>query len=317
MEKFIAVSFKVLLAIGAVVALYILGSSIVYESGLFGNSKSVPVSFLIGDDKRDPNYKDKSVKTESPVMFDSLEYNDGVQNQPNATAAVPKASQPVQNEKTEAPAARTQPKKTPAAREETAPAKEPAKRTPQPASGQVATAREPASNETNAIPPVKNASNLRAKFEDLKKRFNYGVDASGVGWYVHKVWDTPELSRNTLICYVNDNGEIYLASHFAGEAPIAHTQARVSAGGNSLTTASVPTSSPNYVEQSRGNNVIETVNYRVSKEIPIIDLIADNANKNVQVTLLGNQNVNFVLGENDKEAVKDCKELSGILATYL
>jgi hypothetical protein len=154
--------------------------------------------------------------------------------------------------------------------------------------------------------------NRKARYEQLKKKFNYGTDARGTGWFVHEAWDNPGLSRDALICYVGQGGEINLATQYVGGERLSHDKAQIQVGRNTMTTSEASVGDISY--SSIGGNIKERVQYRSGNNKTIVDQIANNTQNSITVTLLGNKQVEFTLDNADKQAIKECKEMAELLS---
>ena len=293
-DKLITIIFSVILGIIGLFTLYILGSSFLYDSGVMGGGEGY-------------ESMESLLEEDSNVTKDTAEVSE---------KDLASASQPLPSENEVVPSQDTGSEET--IKFEDVP-EEPQNRNVQEFKRNPATVSRnsevtPASTSVRTSASSGSGISRKARYEELKKKFNYGTDASGAGWFVHEAWDSPSISHNTLICYISEKGDMYLASHYYGDNSIGHTQIQVMVNGREYVTQQVSINSPDFVDGKDGNNIWETVHYRKSGEKTIIDQIVRNVQMPVSVTLKGDQDVRFVLGIAEKTAMKECSELADLLS---
>ncbi len=295
-DKLITIIFSVILGVIGLFTIYILASSFLYDAGIVGGDDEYESLESLLEEEKQPDIDTASVTEEtSTPATDSFtaEKNDAISEQP----AVDDAGQPTQT-------ANFQEERQPTPQEPEA-AQSAQNSIPQ------NTALEPSSPSLRTSTPA-GGGNRRARYETLKKKFNYGTDATGAGWFVHEAWDNPGLARNALICYVSQNGELNLATQYVGNERIFHNRAQIQIGRNTIPTAEATSDDIQY--SSVGGNIKEKAQYRFGNNKTIVEQIANNPQAQVTITLLGEEQIEFTLGNIDKQAILECKEMAALLS---
>ncbi len=293
-DKLITIIFSVILGIIGLFTIYIMGSSFLYDAGIIGDSDEyVSLKTILEEQEQAKSTEDTDVDEDTLSASPSIpSENENIATQENQQDEAAEVAPPVDIPE-ESPSI-SQPSEV----------KEPV--------------RKPVSNNKVVSPSTPTAStsasavNKKARYEQLKQKFNYGTDATGAGWFVHEAWDNPGLSRDALICYVSQSGEISLATQYVGAERISHDRAQIQIGRNMMTTSEASANDINY--SSAGGDVKERVQYRSGNNKAIVDQIATNLQTNITVTLLGNKEVEFALDNTDKQAIKECKEMAELLS---
>ena len=146
----------------------------------------------------------------------------------------------------------------------------------------------------------------------IKSKFNYTEDkANNVGFYNHKLWGSSWVNKNTLTSGVNSTGYIWLRSNYFSRDWLFHTSVEVFIDDKKYTSKVVTTYNKDYSTHEVGSKKWEVITYGNSE---IIELIAKNYDKEIKVTFVGrNANEELILNTKDKQAIKDCYELSKYL----
>ena len=289
-DKLITIIFSAILGLIGLFTIYILGSSFLYDAGVIGGSENYEsLESLIEEESNitqdTAEVSEEDLGSGSQSLSSENEIVPSQDNESEETVKFEDVPEEPQNRKVQ------EPERTPASRN-----------------------REltPPSTTVRTSASSGSVASRKARYEELKKKFNYGTDASGAGWFVHEAWDNPGLMRNALICHVSQNGEISLATQYIGEQRIYHSQAQIQAGRNSMTTVEASENDIDY--SSVGGNIKERVQYRAGNNKAILEQIAANMQSNVSVTLLGNDEVEFSLDNTDKQALRECKEMAELLS---
>ena len=295
-DKLITIIFSAILGIIGLFTIYIMASSFLYDAGIIGNSDEyVSLKTILEEQQQAKNTDSTAVEEDTLAITPSeVAENDHIatqQNQDEIVEIAPPADIPEKSSTNLQISETKEPVRKPDSDNNVQP----------PSSTPVASTSAPAGG-----------TNKKARYEQLKKKFNYGTDASGAGWFVHEAWDNPKLSRNALICYVSQNGEISLATQYVGSERILHERAQIQVGRNMITTSEASANDISY--SSAGGNIKERVQYRVGNNKAVVDQIANNTQTNITVTLLGNKEVEFALNNTDIQAIKECQEMAELLS---
>jgi len=297
-DKLITIIFSVILGVIGLFTIYILASSFLYDAGIVGGDDEYESLESLLEEEKQPDIDTASVteETSTPAADSFTAENDAISEQP----AEDDTGQPAQT-------ANFHEERQPTPQESQEPEAAQSTQTSTPQN----TALEPSSPSLRTSTPA-GGGNRRARYESLKKKFNYGTDATGAGWFVHEAWDNPGLGRNALICYVSQNGELNLATQYVGNERIYHNRAQIQIGRNTIPTAEATSDDIQY--SSVGGNIKEKVQYRFGNNKAIVEQITSNPQAPVSITLLGEEQVEFTLGNVDKQAILECKEMAELLS---
>lgn len=152
------------------------------------------------------------------------------------------------------------------------------------------------------------------KLPKMEKKFLKKTDEfNGNTWYTHKTWGKYYPNRKTLVAKVNSNGFIYLKSNYYSSDWLFHTSIKVKIGNKKYKTLDVPRYSENNDTDNSGGDIWESVSY-LESDNGIIKAIAENVNSKVLVRFNGSKHYDeSTLSTRDKNAIKDCYELSNLL----
>lgn len=134
------------------------------------------------------------------------------------------------------------------------------------------------------------------------------------GTYVHKRQTLQSSwNRTFLKIGLNEEGDIWLTSHYYGKSWIDHTNLRVYEPGSYILTDTIPLGHDwNRKVEDLGDRW-ETVEFREGSDAGAIAFIADNWQKSVKVRLTGKTFHYIVLESYDKEAIRKGWELAQVL----
>jgi len=165
-------------------------------------------------------------------------------------------------------------------------------------------------DSSDAIP-----KGLESRLPELSKDFLFTPGEAGQpGNYEHKR-QTVETSWNRTFLKIglNENGDVWLISHYYGKSWIDHTSLRVYDQDNYILTDTIPLGHEwNRKVEDLGDRW-ETIEFREGSDAGAIAFIADNYQKPVKVRLTGKTFQYIVLENYDKEAIRKGWELAKVL----
>ncbi|MCX6223518.1 MAG: hypothetical protein NTV01_01980 [Bacteroidia bacterium] len=156
---------------------------------------------------------------------------------------------------------------------------------------------------------------LESRLPELSKDFLFSPGEAGQpGTYEHKRQNVESSwNRTFLKIALNENGDIWLTSHYYGKEWIDHTSLRVYDQENYILTDTIPLGHEwNRKVEDLGDRW-ETVEFREGSDAGAIAFIADNYMKSVKVRLTGKKFQYIVLESFDKEAIRKGWELAQVL----
>lgn len=156
---------------------------------------------------------------------------------------------------------------------------------------------------------------LESRLSELSKDFRFTPGEAGQpGSYEHKR-QTVESSWNRTFLKIglNENGDVWLVSHYYGNSWIDHTSLRVYDQDNYILTDTIPLGHEwNRKVEDLGDRW-ETIEFREGSDAGAIAFIADNYQKSIKVRLTGKTFQYIVLENYDKEAIRKGWELAQVL----
>ncbi|MFA5814414.1 MAG: hypothetical protein WC865_02195 [Bacteroidales bacterium] len=156
---------------------------------------------------------------------------------------------------------------------------------------------------------------LESRVSELSKDFRFTPGEAGQpGTYEH-TRQTVESSWNRTFLNIglNENGDVWLISHYYGKSWIDHTSLRVYDQDNYILTDTIPLGHEwNRKVEDLGDRW-ETIEFREGSDAGAIAFIADNYQKSVKVRLTGKTFQYIVLESYDKEAIRKGWELAPVL----
>ncbi|MDW7692077.1 hypothetical protein R9C00_14955 [Flammeovirgaceae bacterium SG7u.111] len=146
-------------------------------------------------------------------------------------------------------------------------------------------------------------------YEVLKEKFIQDKDDEASIWYYHKRWGLKLPKGTGLAAHLNENGELYLVSHYTGAQSLDHTQILVRVGDQVIDSTLVPrVATPRLAAQS--GEKYEFIRYGGEKDRQILQLIAENTDKEIWVRFLGDSSFeDMVLDEESKTAIRESVEM--------
>jgi hypothetical protein len=156
---------------------------------------------------------------------------------------------------------------------------------------------------------------IESKLPGLLKDFRLTPgEGSLPGTYEHKR-QTVESSWNRTFLKVglNENGEVWLISHYYGKSWINQTSVRVYDQDNFILTDTIPLGHEWNRKVQDQDDCWETIDFREGSDAGAIAFIADNYKKPVKARLTGKTFQYLVLENFDKEAIREGWELAQLL----
>jgi hypothetical protein len=153
---------------------------------------------------------------------------------------------------------------------------------------------------------------IKKNFEKLKQKFNFKKDEfQDIGFYTHKTWGKYYQNRKTLTSGVNSDGYAWLRSNYSSNDWLFHTSIYVLIDDKKLSSPTVETYNENNIQENDGGRIWEIVTYN---NTDILKEIAGNLDKIIKVRFNGSQHYDdTTLSKSDKQALKDCYELSEMI----
>ncbi len=119
-------------------------------------------------------------------------------------------------------------------------------------------------------------------------------------------------SRSFIQVYLNEKGDLTLASNYYGEKWLNHTSFLIIGEALTLKTDSVPLDNVNNHHSDFGGSMWEKVTYRGKQADQVIAMIAANCDKKLKAIFEGSARKTYImwLEDYDKKAIKNANELS-------
>jgi RNA polymerase subunit RPABC4/transcription elongation factor Spt4 len=169
-------------------------------------------------------------------------------------------------------------------------------------------------------PDEKTIKQNKETLEKLKQNFIFESDEfKGGGWYTHKNQIVDKTyNRTYLRTHVSADGNIYLSSHYYDISSryhssdwIFHKKVLVKIGATVLETDEI--SHFNQERENSSGSIWEVNHYTKNRDNGIIKLIAENYDQEIKVRFVGKYDIDIVLADQDKVAIKESYELSELL----
>ena len=122
-------------------------------------------------------------------------------------------------------------------------------------------------------------------------------------------------SRSFVQVYLNEKGDLTLASNYYGAQWLNHTSLRIEKEGLTIKTDSVPLDNINNHHNDFGGSNWEKVTYRGAQADRVIAMIAANWDKKLKAVFKGKTSYIMWLEDYDKKAIKESFELSKAFRT--
>ncbi len=156
---------------------------------------------------------------------------------------------------------------------------------------------------------------LEPRVAELSKNFIFKPGEAGQpGTYEAKRQTvTTSWNRTFLEIGLNENGEVWLTSHYFGKSWVNHTSLRVYDEDSYILTDTIPLGDPwNRKVEDQGDKW-ETIDFRQGTDAGAIAFIADNYQKSIKVRFNGKPFQYIVLENYDKDAFQKGWELAQVL----
>jgi hypothetical protein len=171
-------------------------------------------------------------------------------------------------------------------------------------------------------PDEKTIKQNKEALEKLKQNFIFESDEfKGGGWYTHKNQTVDKTYNRTYLgTQVSADGYIYLSSHYYDSSSrylsshwIFHKKVLVKIGATVLETDEISALSNDQSRDYGSGSIWEVNHYTKNRDNGIIKLIAENYDKEIKVRFVGKYDIDIVLADQDKVAIKESYELSELL----
>ena len=153
----------------------------------------------------------------------------------------------------------------------------------------------------------------QAQLDSIKGNFVFEKDTAyqDVGsWFYPTQVVEKSLDRTFLRGQVNELGEMSLTSIYCAGGQLNHTSVKVSVGD---TFAETPMTNDSYTTTDLGRT-IEKADYKVGNDGGVTGFIVANADKNIQLTFIGDKTYRTAIQKNDRKAIVELTELARILS---
>jgi len=118
------------------------------------------------------------------------------------------------------------------------------------------------------------------------------------------------VGRSFLRAQVNELGEMSITSIYCAGGKLNHTSVKVSVG---ETFAETPVTKDSYITTDLGRT-IEKADYKLGEEGGVAGFIVANADKNIQLTFIGDKTYRIAMQKSDRQAFVELTELARILS---
>ena len=153
----------------------------------------------------------------------------------------------------------------------------------------------------------------QAQLDSIKGNFVFEKDTAyqDVGsWFYPTQIVEKSLGRTFLRGQVNELGEMSLTSIYCAGGQLNHTSVKVSVGD---TFAETPMTNDSYTTTDLGRT-IEKADYKVGNDGGVAGFIVANADKNIQLTFIGDKTYRTAMQKTDRQAFVELTELARILS---
>ena len=153
----------------------------------------------------------------------------------------------------------------------------------------------------------------QAQLDSIKGNFVFEKDTAyqDVGsWFYPTQVVEKNVGRSFLRGQVNELGEMSLTSIYCAGGQLNHTSVKVSVGD---TFAETPMTNDSYTTTDLGRT-IEKADYKVGNDGGVTGFIVANADKNIQLTFIGDKTYRTAIQKNDRKAIVELTELARILS---
>ena len=153
----------------------------------------------------------------------------------------------------------------------------------------------------------------QAQLDSIKGNFVLEKDTAyqEIGnWFYPSQVVEKNVGRSFLRAQVNELGEMSLTSIYCAGGKLNHTSVKVSVGD---TFAETPMTKDSYTTTDLGRT-IEKADYKVGEDGGVAGFIVANADKNIQLTFIGDKTWRTAMQKNDRKAFVELTELARILS---
>ena len=151
------------------------------------------------------------------------------------------------------------------------------------------------------------------QLDSIKGRFVFEKDTAyqDIGnWFYPTQVVEKNVGRSFLRAHVNELGEMSLTSIYCAGGTLNHTSVKVSVGD---TFAETPMAKDSYTTTDLGRT-IEKADYKLGEDGGVAGFIVSNADKNIQLTFIGDKNYRTAMQKTDRQAFVELTELARILS---
>ena len=153
----------------------------------------------------------------------------------------------------------------------------------------------------------------QAQLDSIKGNFVLEKDTAyqEIGnWFYPTQVVEKNVGRSFLRAQVNELGEMSLTSIYCAGGKLNHTSVKVSVG---ETFAETPMTKDSYTTTDLGRT-IEKADYKLGEDGGVVGFIVTNADKNIQLTFIGDKTWRTAMQKNDRKAFVELTELARILS---
>ena len=151
------------------------------------------------------------------------------------------------------------------------------------------------------------------QLDSIKGRFVFEKDTAyqDIGnWFYPTQVVEKNVGRSFLRAHVNELGEMSLTSIYCAGGTLNHTSVKVSVGD---TFAETPMAKDSYTTTDLGRT-IEKADYKLGEDGGVAGFIVANADKNIQLTFIGDKNYRTAMQKTDRQAFVELTDLARILS---
>ena len=153
----------------------------------------------------------------------------------------------------------------------------------------------------------------QAQLDSIKGNFVLEKDTAyqEIGnWFYPTQVVEKNVGRSFLRAQVSELGEMSLTSIYCAGGKLNHTSVKVSVG---ETFAETPMTKDSYTTTDLGRT-IEKADYKLGEDGGVVGFIVTNADKNIQLTFIGDKTWRTAMQKNDRKAFVELTELARILS---
>lgn len=151
------------------------------------------------------------------------------------------------------------------------------------------------------------------QLDSIKGRFVFEKDTAyqDIGnWFYPTQVVEKNMGRSFLRAHVNELGEMSLTSIYCAGGTLNHTSVKVSVGDTFVET---PMTKDSYTTTDLGRT-IEKADYKLGEDGGVAGFIVANADKNIQLTFIGDKTWRTAMQKTDRQAFVELTELARILS---